>query len=523
MSDATASVATPQRANSALRSLSAGSWGLVGLFGTLFVLAIAPALDPDLGWHLGTGRWIIENRQIPFTDPFSWSVPGRKWIAHEWLTEVLMQATREATGDWSLILIWAGLITASWAMVYRTSRIAGASSLSGAVFTGLAAISSIHTWGVRPQMLTLLLATVTIMRLQTWRSHDGRTPWELIPLVALWANLHGGYIFGIVTVLVFAVGALGEWVLRRWPISRGQFAVATPKRLGQIWLLFLGTVLASLATPNTIDGLIYPFTYLGDNASTRYVGEWFAPSFRNPQFWPFAMLLIITVAVLVIGVRKRVIGLTELGLVVPFGLMGLQSVRNITQFSVCAVPVIASVWTVVRANGSKPSTAKVTPRTGRPQQITERAKTTITAISASSMILALLVMTSADLAPERNQTERQKTMPLAATQWLVDHPGGKVFNHYNYGGWLIFSKVPVYVDGRPDMYGDAFVDEYVRITLKRTNDDWQSDVARIGADRVLLPKGSALGDLIAKDIAAGKAPGWYEPAKDPIARLFIKR
>jgi hypothetical protein len=528
MSDATvAPTTTARRAQPSIRSLSAGSWGLVGLFGCLFVLGIAPAADPDLGWHLGAGRWIIENKRIPLTDPFSWSVPGRKWIAHEWLTEVIMQSLRTLAGDWVLILLWAAMISASWAIVYRTARRLGASRIAGAVFTGVGAISALHTWGVRPQMLTLFLAVIAGTRLQTWRMTHGRTPWELVPLTIAWANLHGGYIFGIVMVLVFAVGALSERIVSRWPVSRGRFEVATNRNIAEIWLLFIGCVLASLCTPNTIDGLIYPFTYLGDNASTRYVGEWFAPDFTRLQFWPFGMLVIATVVLLVIGVKKRFIGLTELGLVVPFALMGLQSLRNITQFALCGVPVIASIFTLYRSTRSTGSTSaraeRRAERSNRPGQMTARQHAAITAVMASTSVLVLLITTVSDLTPDRNREARQELVPVAATEWLLANPGGNIFNHYNYGGYLILNNIPVYVDGRPDMYGDAFVDDYVALTIKRTNNDWQADVARIGAERILMPKGSVLGDLIAKDIKAGKAPDWYEPTTDPIARLFVKR
>jgi hypothetical protein len=327
-----------------------------------------------------------------------------------------------------------------------------------------------------------------------------------------------------VMVLVFAVGALGERVLHRWPITRGRFELCSGNELAKVWLLFVGCVVASLATPNTIDGLIYPFTYLGDNASTRYIDEWFPPDFSQPQYWSFALLALVAVLILGMALRRRLIGLTELGFTIPFGVMAMQSTRNITQFAVCAVPVIASALSTSRPqHGPEPQSVAEPRKPRNANQITDRQRATIAATCSIVCVTSLMFLTRDDLTPAQNATARQQIMPLAATEWLVDHPGGTVFNHYSYGGWLVLSGIPVFVDGRPDMYGDAFMDEYVRLTVKRTSTDWQTDMARVGADRVLVPKDSLLSRQIGNDIASGKAPGWYEPTEDPIARLFVQK
>jgi hypothetical protein len=503
------------------RNLSAGSWALVGLFGIIFSLAISPAVDPDLGWHLGAGRWIWEHKHVPLSDPFSWSVPGRKWIAHEWLTEVLMYGVRSVggrQGDGLLIFVWALIITTAWALLYRTARIAGASSRAAAIATALGAVSSINTWGVRPQMLTLLFVVFTGMRLQTWRTHGARTPWELVGLTALWVNLHGGYIFGVVMVLIFACGATGERVLRRSPIGAHN---PDALRLGQIWMLFVGCVGASLVSPNGLDGLIYPFTYLGDNASTRYVGEWFAPNFANPQYWPFGLLLVAAAIVVVVGFRRNVVGVTELGLTLPFGYLGVQSVRNIAQFAVCTVPVVAAGLTALRKSRFASATSTRTPRPKSEQEVRQLA--IAVAISSTLVVVSLVFMTRTDFTSAGNEAARAAQFPVRATEWLEANPGGTVFNYYDYGGWLVLHKVPVFVDGRPDMYGDAFMENYVRVSGKAAASDWEREMQQLSATRVLMPKNSSLAKAIALSIESGQTTDWVEPITDPVARLFVKR
>lgn len=514
--------------------LEASGWVLVGLLGTLFSLALQPAVDPDLGWHLGTGRWIVQQGRIPFTDPFSWSVPGRKWIAHEWLTEVAMHSVRSVGGDPLLIVMWAGIITATWGVLHRTARILGASRSWAGWVTALGAISTIRMWGVRPQMITFFLTAYVGMRLQRWtRAADrrGRLPWELAPLTALWVNLHGGYIFGIVMVGVFACGATGERLISR--LNPRRAARPTWKATGSLWALFGGCLAASLCSPNTLDGLIYPFTYLGDNASTRYVGEWFRPDYSKPQFWPFALLLAASVPAMVIGFRRRLIGLTEVGLVVPFAVLGAQSMRNISLFVVCAVPVFAAVVSELLRERALSRSQRIAAKLGRGKlrrtgqssrtAITRQLTVLIVAAVASIATVSSVAMAQSSISAQGNANARASLLPVAAAQWLADHPGGKVFNHYNYGGWLVLQQVPVFIDGRPDMYGDTFMDEYVRITGSGATTHWQQSMQGVGAARVLMPISSPMAKQIASDIAAGKAPGWSEPTSDRVARLFVRR
>jgi hypothetical protein len=507
------------------RWFTAANTTIAAMFGLLFALAISPALDPDLPWHLGTGRWIIENGSIPKVDPFSWSTPGRKWIAHEWLSEVIMFKGWQLGGWALLIVVAAAIITLAWFVLFRTCRVdPSVRAIPAAITTLLAALSTVHTWGVRPQMLTLLFVAVTCLRLHQWfrRAYNAhnpdtratRVPWEIALLIALWANLHGGFIFGIVMVGVFAAGALGEKILHRWTWTRADRPVRTWREVAEIWALLTACFAASIATPNTIDGLIYPFTYLGDNASTRYVGEWFAPDFTRPQFWPFALFGLLLIVLMVVG--RRYIGLTEIGLTLPFLALGVQSVRNISQATVCGAPVLAMLWSRMWTShlDARATKRPKTTRTRTDKQVGPKQKAVIAASLAIPMVVALVAMTAKDLTNAHNTSERATVQPLKATQWLVDHPNETVLNHYNFGGWLIWNRVPVFIDGRPDMYGDTFVDEYVALT--GTKGDWKAELDRLGVTTALLPKENQLAKALADD------PDWSIEMTETAAVLFVR-
>jgi hypothetical protein len=189
------------------------------------VVAAQPARDPDLFWHLGTGRWIRTNLAIPFSDPFSWTSRGRAWIAHEWLTEVLYDVAYRVGGFSLLVLIGAATILAAMAAVHGTARHLGASRRAALVGTGLGALACTNTWGARPQMTTLALSAV-FFRLLLRESEPlrrnvvraatrTRSLWVFPVLMLAWVNLHGGYIFGLAMTVGAAVAVTCAPIARR--------------------------------------------------------------------------------------------------------------------------------------------------------------------------------------------------------------------------------------------------------------------------------------------------------------------
>src|SRR5690349_20884020 len=113
----------------------------------IFAMATRGATDPDLGWHLRTGQLTIQNHRVFHTDPYSFTRSGQPWVNHEWLSEVLMFSVYRVAGWGGLIVLFAGMVSASFMLVFR--RCPGRPYLA-AVFVVSAAIASAPLWGVRP-------------------------------------------------------------------------------------------------------------------------------------------------------------------------------------------------------------------------------------------------------------------------------------------------------------------------------------------------------------------------------------
>src|SRR5262245_32078523 len=81
----------------------------VAMFCMIFVLAMrqSVSLDPDLWWHLKTGEQIVTTKTIPHTDDYSFTKTGTEWVAHEWLTEVVLYGVFKFLGLTALVALFS--------------------------------------------------------------------------------------------------------------------------------------------------------------------------------------------------------------------------------------------------------------------------------------------------------------------------------------------------------------------------------------------------------------------------------
>jgi len=515
MSAAPAPIASP-RPRFVLRI---GDVAVLSVFLAILAIALQPVLDNDVFWHLATGRFIAANGSIPHTDPFSWTALGRAWIAHEWLTETWLYRLYTLGGYPLLSSLFAVVIVAGAVISYRTARLLGAARFPAAALTFLSALASTHTWGVRPHMVSLVFVAVLMQVLVRVRSSGrDRLLWIAPALLLPWVNTHGGFIFGLVLLSIYAGGTTVETL---WTSLRG--GAVNLRRVLTPWAAFVVAVAVSLINPNGLKGLLYPFSYLGNNASTRYVAEWVKPDFTQRQYQYFGVLLLLLVLGLVLARRRPL--LWEAGLIVLFSYLGLSSVRNINLFGIVVTPLIAlylsSSWERVRSRRARPHMSL------RCERIVQmRSKSILNAALAGVIAIAVVVAASPNAALAHTLHKQAGEFPAGAVAYIKkNHPAGRLFNSYDWGGYLIWQLYPtvrVYVDGRPDMYGDAFVDRFVRTW--RAQPGWSRTLQDEGVGLVLVEPSSGLGKALSALTAPGhgRGGGWRLLYHDHLYVLYAR-
>src|SRR5581483_11962676 len=159
--------------------------------------------DPDSYWHLVVGNWIVGHRAFPVTDPFSFTFNGQPWIAKEWLSQVLYAGAHGLLGWTGMAGLAAAAVAVAFGLLTRF-LLDHIRPLPVLVFVAAAFMLTAPHLVARPHALALPVMVAWAGLLV--RANDrGRTPslW-LLPLMTLWANLHGGFTLGL--LLTGAIG-----------------------------------------------------------------------------------------------------------------------------------------------------------------------------------------------------------------------------------------------------------------------------------------------------------------------------
>lgn len=459
------------------------------LLSMVFVLAVrqSVSIDPDLWWHLKAGQQIIDTRSIPHTDDYSFTKQGSEWVAHEWLSEVIMDALYRISGLTGLVTIFSLIIVIALWLTYR--RCDGRPyAASIAILLGAAASSPL--FGVRPQMLTLLLASIYIFILE---KSDTRRIWWLVPLMLLWVNLHAGFALGLALIALFIVRAVldGDWNQIR-PL---------------LIVLIVCTAVVPL-NPNGFRMFSYPYETLTSPSMAAFIQEWASPDFHKTTYLPLAILLLSTFAAMALSSKRPRLG--EIFLVLITALGALRSVRHIPIFSLFAVPVLAKhLWAIAKDRGwDKLLTGAETRPTG--------IKLLINIVLLLAPV-ALAVTRVWDFASHQQKYEALRN-PVAAVEFLKSqHLPGPIYNRYGWGGYLIYQLYPeyrVYIDGRADVYGDAFFTEAMQAYDGVGN--WKETLDRYRIQTVIIDTNVALSTALRND------QEWSKVYEDDQAVIFTR-
>ena len=491
--------------------------------GAIGTMAVTTARDPDLFWHLRTGQWIWAHQAIPRSDPFSWTAPGRKWIAHEWLTEVTYASLHSTFGWAGIAAISALVIVTGWMLVRATCLHLGAGPVAASAATVLAAVSSLHTWGTRPQMVSLMFTALFAWLILHARTGTNNRLWAAPAAMLLWANLHGGYILGIAMLWAFTASVVVELILAKTRFGQAildtrTVTPATGRLLRTSILATAASTAVTLVNPNGLDGFTYPFSYLGKNASTKYVLEWFAPNFARVQYWPFAIMA--ALAALTVVKHRKSLPAHTLAIGLPFAYLAFQSVRNITQFAIVSAPVVALLISRKTAKARAATPGSVSTREvgfGRTTGGVGADERKAAAIVYGMIGVAMIVASAPTLTASANERVHKREFPVAATKELVRlNASGtvRVFNQYDWGGYLTYAApgVKVFVDGRPDMYGDRFIDRYMSTWWLKVG--WQNRLTQDGVNTVIANPASKMVIELSKD------PTWRKVYMDSVAVIL---
>jgi hypothetical protein len=471
------------------------------LFLGLFLMTLRPVVDPDFWWHLRTGQLIAQTHAIPHSDPFSFTNTGKPWVAHEWLSEILMYRLYLLGSFGLLIFTFSVVITTAFLLTYLRCPLKSRPYVAGFVLL-LGAIATAPTWGVRPQMISLFLFSLLLYLLDRYTlKADLKFIIPIPALTLIWVNLHASYFLGLVVVAIYIVGGLID------SLRAGNHKNQTPESSSLKSILALCSVLGisillTLVNPNGIHIILYPFQTLTSHAMQEFIQEWSSPDFHLLEWQPLAWFILALIGAGMLG--RKSISLTKVLLVLGFGYAALHSMRHVPLFIVIAIPILADQIGVSDIIHSESNT-------------TGQLRTWLAPILLSISILAV-GLRFAQVVQSQAKSEANY-FPKDAIGWIQNnHPPGNLFNSYGCGGYIIWRLYPrylVYIDGRADVYGDNFI--YSFLNISRGFPGWDQALSDQAVNLVLVESTSGLATVL-RD-----SSGWEIEYEDPISIIFERK
>jgi hypothetical protein len=396
--------------------------------------------DPDTYWHLVTGNWILAERQFPRQEIFSHTAFGHPWLDVEWLGQIILALIYNVLGWHGLILLCGLVLSLTFVLLYLLL----ARNLRPTIALGAATVSYIFSSShflARPHLLTFPIIVVWTAALARASEEKRRPTLWLLPLMMLWANLHGGFTIGLILAAAFGL----ESVIAAPATKR--------RRVAAEWLGFsLGALLVCGITPYGYQSLVR--TYLGFNLGEvlNQIGEW-RPMNAQDDYNQETILLCLLALALMFGAK---IGFVRVLMVVGLLYLGLRHVRG--------TPIFALTLPLIIAHPLRQQFVFLRP-TADPFPLFDRKGfhpllTTValiaTLVSTSVLGMVYVILRPTD-APARNMT------PAAALDQVTNASvEGPVLNDFDFGGYLIFRGIPTFIDGRTLPFGKEFALDYFK-------------------------------------------------------------
>jgi tetratricopeptide (TPR) repeat protein len=407
------------------------------------------------------------------------------------------------------------LFAIAW-LLYRIVRRCGLSPVAAILLVFVSSLALRFRLFIRPELFTFLLLLGTLAVLLRLAVSSPRMAYTLLPLFVLWVNTHGSYVFGIgLPALVLLANVLPmAWCEPGWsrlrldPVRRLHLAVAVA-----------ALPVAGFLNPQGIGLLLFPFRQnrmIRLTAFPEWMESWRYPGV-DPVWWePVVILGVVllafgAVAWLLFAWERR-LDPVGLGVVISMGAYAVFRNRAIPYFVLAALPFLALA--ITRLSEHLP--------TKLPAQSSRR----ITQMG----VLACLLLLTVSIVDQVFLTRRfppgfgvaGHVFPEQAAAFMErQRLDGRVFNSYQFGGYLMWRRWPanqVFIDGRYDaiLFDEELLEQYAEAhhapaALERLAEKHGFDILVLDADRA-----SRMEHI-------QDNPTWSRVYWDPTAEVYVRR
>jgi hypothetical protein len=446
---------------------------LVCLVGIVLLSAFAPSIVVGDTWlTLMAGREVIENG-LPHTEHLTILGEGRTWTDQQWLAQVVFYAAHGLAGMRAVVLLGIGFVLLALGLAFATARAGGASSRSTFLVGLFAILAGPWGWTLRAQTAALAcFAAALWLLVDAARNGPRRRTLLVLPLLVLWANLHGSVVLGAGLTMLL-----------------GLVELVRARRLDWIPLaLLVLSPLCVLATPYGWDIVAYYRLMLVDAPFAPILREWqwSSPSGTTALFW---LLALAAAGILALRRCRSRLTFYELAVLVLTFAGAVQAVRGVIWFALAVAAILP-----VALDGLFTKADVAAPRVNR----------IISLAALAGLALATLAFVARPASWFVSGWPEQR---VAAVRETTRDPAVRVWATDGTADWLLW-RIPdlrgrIAYDVRFELYDQATLDRIVDYGARKG--DWRSSLD--GYRVVVVDKHGHL-------VALSAEPGARIPSRD---------
>jgi hypothetical protein len=343
--------------------------------------------------------------------------------------------------------------------------------------------------------------------------------------MALWVNLHPGFLLGFaLTIIYFVCELLAGLCLS--PESGGKSAL---NRARQYFLVLAALFVASLANPYGSKLLVYIAHYMQSSQILQVTNEFESPVFHG-ALQPTCLEILFFTFVVSLAMTKKRPSFPHLIACLAFGHLALSGIRNAPEFVIVVLPFIANLSSSVRFSITEEQETQLAPWLKfLCVKLSAFSKSFDQNESQCQMHLLPIASVAVFFAAACNSGSlfgqsilhdgfASTNMPTTTLDYIKDKKllPTQGFNYDNWGGYIRYRiGIPVFIDDRLDFYGKKFYLDYGKIVL--LDPAWSEILDRHHIQWIIFPKNGSLAHILSAD------PHWQLAAQDAAANLFVRK
>lgn len=420
--------------------------------------------ESDYYWHIKAGKYMFNNKTILISDKFSWYLRGTYWFSHEWLFEILLYLLSTVFPGSHVFVYVFVFIALLQLIIFITNKKDYLKNIPFSLFWMVLSLILLGFLSARPHIFSNVLLCLTIYILFDLFYNENSKKIYFLPLISIiWANVHGGS-SSLIYILILIFLFCGMF---KFKFSKIEAIRLSKKKIHKYLIVLILSILCLTINPHGIKMILYPYMNMADSFMMSFISEWHPTNFSDGSHFPYLGLLVLIAFIFIFSKKK--IRFIDLILFCFVAYLGLKSIRFWSY-----TYIICSYFVFYYISGRKYD------------------KGTSLCFLVASFLFVILAFMNGILPEDRDSIVTSKVIDTIK----LEKPK-RLYNYYDYGGYLIYNDIDVFVDGRFDLYSKNNMRDYYDIC--NLNGNYVKLINKYKFDYYLVPNDTRLSYYLEHD------------------------